>query len=55
MKTNSIWLSLPLALLILASCGGSGKEYHQVQTLAEAKTLAAQNGTFIVIDFWRHG
>jgi hypothetical protein len=46
------WLFI---LIICASCGGGGKDFHGALSMAEAKTLAAQKGTFIVIDFWRHG
>jgi hypothetical protein len=46
------WLFI---MIICASCGGPGKSFHEAQSLAEAKTLATQNATFIVIDFWRHG
>ncbi len=55
MRTCVNRLCLPLALLIMASCGGSSREYHQAQTLAQAKTLAAERNTMIVLDFWFEG
>ena len=55
MRFSQSVLSWLLLVIICTSCGGRGKGYHEAQSLAEAKTLAAQKGTLIVIDFWRHG
>ena len=46
------WL---LILILCASCGKSGDTIQAADSLDEAKVLAAEKGSFIVVDFWRHG
>jgi hypothetical protein len=41
--------------ILLCSCGGSKENISVVQSLGEAKILAAEKGTSIVVDFWRDG
>ena len=55
MRCSQSVLSWLLLVIICASCGSRGKGYHEAQSMAEAKILAAEKGTLIVIDFWRHG
>jgi hypothetical protein len=55
MRTIGRAFPLLLVLIICASCGRSGNNIQEAHSLAEAKSLAAEKGTFIVIDFWRHG
>jgi hypothetical protein len=52
LKTVLPWL---LLLIICVSCGKSGPTVQTADSLAEAKALAAEKGSFIVVDFWRHG
>ena len=52
LKTVLPWL---LLLILCASCGKSDHTVQMADSLAEAKALAAEKGSFIVIDFWRHG
>jgi hypothetical protein len=42
-------------LILLGSCGRSKDNIQVVQSLNEAKLLAAEKGTGIVVDFWRDG
>jgi hypothetical protein len=52
LKTVIPWLFL---LIISATCGKSGDTIRVAESLDEAKALAADNSSFIVVDFWRHG
>jgi hypothetical protein len=47
-------LLLPI-IIICTSCGKSGQTVQEVGSLAEAKALATEKGSCIVVDFWRHG
>jgi len=46
---------LNVLLILLCSCGRSKDTAQVVQSLNEAKMLAAEKGTGIVVDFWRDG
>ncbi|GEM_PF-6316750 len=45
-------LALPLALVLLTSCGETAPKITEVHSLDEAKTLAAENGSFIIAEFF---
>ena len=45
-------LALPLALILLTSCGETARKVTEVHSLDEAKTLASKNGSFIVAEFF---
>lgn len=44
-----------LLLLLVASCTAPEPGVHKAGTLEEAKSLAAENGGLIILDFWRDG
>jgi hypothetical protein len=52
LRTLLPWLLLPLLCI---SCGRSADKDLTAASLEEARVLAAEQGSFIVIEFWRHG
>jgi hypothetical protein len=54
LKAALPWLLLPITIICI-SCGKSGQTIQRADSLAEAKALASEKGSFIVVDFWRHG
>lgn len=55
MNSRQSLIILNAFLILLSSCGGSKENVSVVQSLGEAKILAAEKSTSIVIDFWRDG
>ena len=57
MKTIPRLIPVLAVLILLASCAGERREnvFFEAQSMEEALALAAENNSFIVIEFWMDG
>lgn len=57
MKTLLRLLPIFFAIALLTSCGGERQEgaIVEAQSMEEALSLARQNNSFVVIEFWMDG